>query len=184
MTNRKDGTGSVMTAKSRLIADLSPVTDFLADSARRRGEQIVSEAAAQAENTLAEARQQADARLATARERGATLARRSALAVVANARREARQEVLGAQRLVYEQVRTQVLDRLRQLARSPEAAALNARLREVARERLGDEATLVAPEGEIGVVAHCGERSLDLKTDALVERVMASVGEEISELWS
>jgi vacuolar-type H+-ATPase subunit E/Vma4 len=160
------------------------VADFIADSARRRAALIFAEAAAQADETLAEARRQADARLAAARESGAALARHSASAVAANARREARQQVLGAQRLVYEQVRARARERLRGYADSPEAATLNARLADVARQRLGEDATVTTPEGEIGVVAHRSERSLDLSTDALLERVLTSVGEEIAELWS
>jgi vacuolar-type H+-ATPase subunit E/Vma4 len=184
VTEHESGTGTVVTAASGLLSDLNPVTGFLADAARRRGEEIVDDADAQADRTLAEAQQQADAILAAARESGAAVARISARAVLADARREARQEVLCAQRLIYEQVRARLLERLRFVAHSPEAATLNVRLGNIARQRLGADATVTTPEGEIGVVAHCGARSLDLSTEALAERAMASSGEEIGGLWS
>ncbi len=122
--------------------------------------------------------------LTAARESGAALARRGASGVVANARREAREQELGAQRRVYEQTRTHARERLRGFANSPEAGALNARLAIVARQCLGDEATVTTPDGEVGVIAEGDERRLDLSTDALVERTLVSAGEELAELWS
>lgn len=174
----------VLTSRTELDVELGPVTASLAESARQRAEQILSDAAHQTDATLSEARSRAETTLNAARASGAAAARRRALAIVADARREAREEVLGAQRLVYEHVRAQTLKRLRQLAGSPEAAALNERLAAVGRQRLGADATVTTPEGEIGVVAQRDGRRVNLTGDMLLERALANFGAEIAELWS
>ncbi len=183
MTENPSAT-SVLTARTELEVALGPVTASLAESARQRAEQVLSDADHQADATLAESRSRAETTLEAARESGADAARRRALAIVADARREAREEVLGAQRLVYEHVRAQTLERLRQLAGSPEAAALNERLANFARQRLGVDATVTTPEGELGVVAQRDGRRMDLTSHTLLERALTNAGAEITELWS
>lgn len=175
--------GDTFTAKSRLAADLLPVVAWLAANAHQRAGEILAEADAEADATIADARRQGDAVLAAARESGAADSRRLALAVVADERREAREEVLGAQRRIYEQARALARHGLCDLVGSPGASALRERLVEVARQRLGGDVTVTTSEGEFGVIARRGARSLDFSTDALLEAAMASMGAAIAELW-
>ncbi len=184
MTNLESAAADAQTASPGLIADLRPVIDFLAEAARRRAERIVNDAAAQADATIAEAQGRADAILAAARESGAALARQSTAALLADARRDARHIVLTAKRQVYEEACAKARERLCGLANTSEASALNARLGVLARERLGDDAEVTTIDGEIGIVARLGERSIDLGTDALLERTVASLGEVMGALWS
>ncbi len=186
MTSLEDAhvDASAVPAAPELVGELETVIDYLATAAHRGAEQIASETSARVDDTLAQAQRQADAILAAARESGADLARQGASAALADARREARHTVLAVQRLVYEQARAQARERLCAIANSPEAVALNARLGDIARERLGSNAVVTTVAGEIGVVARDGDRRVDLGTDALLERAVAALGEEIGALWS
>lgn len=164
---------------------MRPVIDAFASEAQRHAERILADADANADTVLEEARRQAERLLAASRADGAAAARRLAAAIVADARREARREVLSAQRLVYEDVRAQAKAHLDALAHSTEAASLAERLGVVARRRLGDDAVVEPPEGGgLGVVARRGARRLDLSANALLEHQIASMGSEITALWS
>ena len=174
----------VRTSGNELGNDVAPVARAIAAEAARCAEQILGEADAQAEAVLLEARRQGEELLASARDEGTAVARRLASSIVADARIAARQEVLGAQRHVYETVRTQAQARVADLAGSPQADALLASLADLARQRLGDQVTLETPVGGLGVAARSGRRHLDLSVDALIERQMASMGDEIAELWT
>ncbi len=166
------------------LEGLRPVSDAMVHDAARRVERIVADTDTEIKVVLDVAKQQGEDLLASARSEGAAAARRLAAAVVGDARRDARQEVLGAQRVVYEEVRTQARARLDALATSPDAAALAKRLGDYARRRLGSDAVVEFSEGEVGIIAHCGGRRIDLSVSALLERGMASTSAQIAELWS
>lgn len=163
---------------------LRPVAEAITDEANRRAQQILDDADAQVNAVLDDARRQADELLASALADGAGAARRAAAMLVDDARRQAREQVLAAQRHVYEQVRSRARARLDALADSPEAAALNRRLAEFARSRLGPGAQMEEPENGLGVVASDGRRRLDLSSAALLERELASMGPVVEAVWS
>lgn len=170
-------------ALTTIADDVRPVAASVVALASQRASLVLAEADARADATLADARRRADEILAAARESGAADARRAALAIVADARRTAREEVLAAQRRLYERAREEARRRLVGLVASPEAAVLRDRLGAAARRRLGDDAVVTSPEGELGVVAHRGARRLDLATDTLLDAALASLGPAIAELW-
>ena len=101
-----------------------------------------------------------------------------------DARREARERILRAQRGVYEQVRSFAQDQLNGLVGVPAAKDLNTRLASVARDRLGAKATVEVSKSGVGVIAVQGQRRIDLSCDTLVERELAELAPRIEELWS
>jgi vacuolar-type H+-ATPase subunit E/Vma4 len=163
---------------------VDPVINAFVSDATRRGERILADADADADAVLEEARRQAEALLASSRADGAAAARRLATTIVADAQRESRQEVLGAQRLVYDQVRARAKTLLDALSNSPEGASLAQRLGDIARRRLGRDATVQSPESELGVIARRGALQLNLSADVLLDHEILSMGSEIAELWS
>jgi vacuolar-type H+-ATPase subunit E/Vma4 len=170
--------------ETRLDVQLRPLSSWLLQNAERRASQILGEADQQVAAILADAQRRSEALLESARAEGAAAARRSAARAVADARREARERILLAQRGVYEQVRSLAQGQLKELAGTPAVKELNARLASVARHRLGPKATVEVAKSGLGVIAAQGQRSLDLSSDALVERELADLAPRIEELWS
>ncbi|MFC0597875.1 hypothetical protein [Streptomyces palmae] len=141
-------------------------------AADREAEDLLRDAAAKAEGIAAQARRQGEAE-------GAWAAR----AVLADARRTAGECELAARREVYEDLRRQVLARVRALRRAPEYPALLDRLVRRARRLLGPEARVTeAPLG--GCVAVAGHRRVDQTLDALATRALESLGSEVESLWT
>jgi vacuolar-type H+-ATPase subunit E/Vma4 len=167
-----------------LDVQLRPVSTGLEQDAQRHASQILEEADQQVAAVLADARRRGEVLLESARVEGATAARHRATRVVADARREARERILRAQRGVYEQVRSLAQDQLRGLADAPATKDLNARLASVARDRLGPGVAVEVSKSDVGVIAAQGQRRLDLSCDALVERELAGLAPRIEELWS
>jgi len=172
------------TSRAGLDRGLAPVAGALAAQAAQLADRILADADARANAVLDEAGRQGEELIESARADGAATARRLASSVVADARLAARQEVLGAQRGVYQDVREQAQARVTGLVDSPQATALTARLGQHARERLGDDAEMEAAAQAPGIVARSGRRRLDLSVEALIERELPSMGDEIAELWS
>ncbi len=178
-----DAAGAATDRTTEIATALSPVAAALVTIARQRAADITIDAQERAEVTLTQARRERDRLLDTARASGADDAHRRALGLVADARRDAREEVLAAQRRVYDRARALARQRLAGLADSPEAAALRERLTTLARRQLGPDAVITAPPGDVGVVARNGTRSLDLTGDALLDAAMTSLGTALANSW-
>jgi vacuolar-type H+-ATPase subunit E/Vma4 len=160
------------------------VTEALEEDARSQSARILAQADADRAATLEVARTEGEWLVQAARAEGAVKARRLAAAELADARREARHAVLEAQRALYEAVRQGALEELANLEGSPAAANLVARLGNVARARLGDEAEIHPPDrGRPGIVAVRDGVMLDLSAPVLVELELQHFGDVFERLW-
>ncbi len=172
-------------ARPGLEASLRAVTEALGEDARRQSALILARADADSATTLEAAHGEGERLVQAARAEGTATARRLAAAQLADARREARQTVLEAQRALYEAVREAALDELATQAGSPAATNLVARLGEVARARLGDEAEVRQPDrGRPGIVAVRDGVVLDLSAPVLVELELQTFGDVLEGLWA
>ena len=170
--------------ESALERGLGPVIEAMLNEAEQRATLILGDADAQASGSLEDARRRGDELLAAARADGATTARRVATRIISEARRHAREEVLGVQRQIYERVRSLAQAQLDGLVNSPAAKELNSSLGQLARDYLGPAAKVETSETGVGVIATKDQRRLDLSSSALLERELRSVGPRIEELWS
>ena len=162
---------------------LAPVVSALIADARRRAENVLSDAEHEARQVIDTASAMATAIMAEARREGERAARRSASALEVEARRQARRAVLDAHRHAYDLVRERAVDELVRRRDTPEAARLRLSLRRSAGARLGEGAVVREDEG-CGIEAVLGARRVDLGTATLVDRALAAAGSKVSELWA
>jgi vacuolar-type H+-ATPase subunit E/Vma4 len=148
-----------------------------ADAIRRGGE-------AQAERTLAQARADAAALIArrcAAAERLAGLEERQRQA---EARAEARETVLRAQRFVLCEVRAAAHAAARNLAGDARLERVFERLAADARERLAMcGAVQIAADPDGGFVARAGSREIDYSLPSQVDRIIDGMAGELEGLW-
>lgn len=154
---------------------------------------LLARATVDAERTLAaakaetaEALRAAEERAAAIRDTAAAEAAEDAAAIDADVRSRARRQeraiVLAAQRSAYEQLRSRARIAVRGLRSDPGYPDLLARLRAVARERLGP-AAVVREDTSGGIVANDGSRRLSLTLDAATDRTVGLLAAEAEELW-
>lgn len=164
--------------------DLSSVVDALLEDARADGAKLVADARAEVDADLAAARAAAREESARARREGTAEAEAQLAVERALSRREARECVLAARREVWEELRRRARAASVALRESPEYADLLARLSALAREQLGSDARLrVEPDGAAGLVAESGERLVDYRLEAVAERFLHELGDDVEELW-
>ncbi len=168
-----------------LEASLRAVTEALEEDAHGRSMLILARADADTAATLETARTEGERLVQAARAEGTTTAQRLAAAQVADARREARRTVLEAQRALYEAVRQGALEQLTDQEGTPAATDLVARLGDVARARLGEQAEVRQPDqGRPGIVAVRDGVVLDLSAPVLVELELQTLGDVLEGLWA
>jgi len=168
-----------------LEAGLRTVAEALEEDARRQSALILARADADSAATLESARTQCERLVQAARAEGTATAQRLAAAQLADARREGRHTVLGAQRALYEAVRQGALEELGYQEGSPAATNLVARLGDVARARLGERAEVRQPDrGRPGIVAVRDGVVLDLSAPILVELELQRFGDVLEVLWA
>ena len=161
------------------------MTEALEEDARGQSALILARADADTAATLEAARTEGERLVQAARAEGTATAQRLAAAQLADARREARHTVLEAQRALYEAVRQGALEQLANQEGTPAAADLMARLGDVARARLGDQAEVRQPDrGRPGIVAVRDGVVLDLSAPVLVELELQTLGDVLEGLWA
>ena len=177
--------GAPLSARPSLEASLSVVTGALEEDARRQSALILAQADADSAATLEAARTEGERLVQAARAEGTATAQRLAAALRGDAQREARHIVLEAQRALYEAVRQAALEELANQKASQAATSLVARLGDMARARLGDEAAVRQPDvGRPGIVAVRGDVVLDLSAPVLVELELQMFGDVLERLWA
>lgn len=178
-----------MTSTPVLAAPVAQPTDPLAAVraallARATADSQRAVAAAEAET--AETLRAAESRAAVIRDTAAAEAAADATAIKADARaRTRRQEraiVLAAQRSAYQQLRDGAHIAVRGLCSDPGYPDLLARLRVVARDRLGPGA-VVGEDPHGGIVAMGAGRRLFLTLDAAADGAVEALTDKAAELW-
>jgi vacuolar-type H+-ATPase subunit E/Vma4 len=163
---------------------LDPLRDALLAETEADARRHLAEVEAECVRTVAEAEREAHELAAQGRREGEQAAARAAVRRHATAARRAREIRLRAQQEQVEELtrrsREAVL-RLREDSRYPE---LLERLARAAREQLGPDTELeLDPPKRGGVVGRKGAASVDYTLPVLVERAIASLGDELEELW-
>jgi vacuolar-type H+-ATPase subunit E/Vma4 len=172
-------------ARPGLEASLHAVTEALEEDARRQSALILARADADSAATLEAARTEGERLVQAARAEGTATAQRLAAGQLVDARREARHTVLEAQRALYEAVRRDALEQLANQGGSPAVTDLVARLGDVARARLGDQAEVRQPDrGGPGIVAVRDGVVFDLSAPVLVELELQTLGDVLEGLWA
>jgi vacuolar-type H+-ATPase subunit E/Vma4 len=139
---------------------------------RARRAARLADAYRQAEELVRRAREEAGAQAAVA------VARRRV-----RAEREHRSLVLQAERDVYETFRRRALEEVQARRDTDAYRSLRERLTALAREQLGEGCTIEEDPAGGGLVATAGSRRVDYTLPALVDRVIASLGTRVEELW-
>jgi len=177
--------GVAGTGRPGLEAGLRAVTEALEEDFRSQSVLILARADADAAATLEAARVEGERLVQAARAEGTATAQRLAAAQLADARREARHRVLEAQRALYEAVRQGALQQLGKQEGTSAASDLVARLGDVARARLGDQAEVRQPDRDRpGIVAVRDGVVLDLSAPVLVELELQTLGDVLEGLWA
>jgi hypothetical protein len=145
---------------------LAPVRRAITEAARRREQEALDRAGAEADAVLAAAAAEAGDLLAQARAEGARTGAEQAALEAARVRRDAHRTVLAARTAARADLSRRVAAAVEALSTDPRYPALRARLAAECRDRLGPDAEVVeAPGG--GVVGRAGSRRLDLSLAVL-----------------
>jgi hypothetical protein len=153
---------------------LAPVRDALLASARADAARTTSEAEEAASATLAAARATAARIRREARAQGAASGAAAGAAERNRVRREARAEVLGAQRDAYERLLAAARRSAGQLAAEPGYPVLRRRLATAATGALGPGAALRDGDGG-GVIGEAPGRRVDYSLAGFADRAVQAV---------
>lgn len=139
---------------------------------------------AECARTLADAEAQAQELARQGRREGEDAAAKEALRRRARATRRAREMRLQAQRRQVDELQRRSREAILGLRETDEYPALLERLTRAARGQLGPDAEVeVDPPGLGGVIGRAGRTSVDYTLPALVDRTIASLGDELESLW-
>jgi vacuolar-type H+-ATPase subunit E/Vma4 len=158
---------------------LEPLRAALFRRAREAAADLRADAERQARAIVDAAEQQAAARLAQVRSEGEAVAAQLEAQERGRSHQAARGVVLAAQRAVYDDVRSQTRDRVRELLADPERYQ---ELAETLRRELGQDAAISEHPGG-GVLAEAPDgRRIDASVDVLVDRALSNLA--LEQLWS
>jgi vacuolar-type H+-ATPase subunit H len=133
---------------------------------------------------LAEAEAQARQLVQEGRREGEQMAAKEALRRRATATRRAREIRLQAQLRQVDELRRRSQEAILRLREDDRYPDLLHRLSSAAVDQLGPAAELeVDPPGVGGVIGRSGRKSVDYTLPAVVDRVVASLDEELENLW-
>jgi vacuolar-type H+-ATPase subunit E/Vma4 len=161
-----------------------PVAGALIAEAEQRAREAAAAADDHVRDVLDSATREAERILDEARAEGDAAARRTSTTMLVEAQQEARRLILDAHRRAYDAVRTESLAELARRRQTSEAAELRSRLAAIARERLGQDATVTTDDDDCGIVAVLGDRRIDLRAPVLVDRALRLLGPRITGLWA
>ncbi|MFC3890743.1 hypothetical protein ACFOWZ_04605 [Lentzea rhizosphaerae] len=159
---------------------LAPVIAALLARARTEAEQELADARREADSTLAEARTEARRILSEAAAAGRAAAAESIVIEHERARREARALELAVQREIYDDFAHRVAGAVSRAFTDP---LMRARLVASVRAELGPDASVRDGDGG-GVLGVAPGRRLDLGVQAVTERAVEALGDEVRELWA
>ena len=149
----------------------------IVDEARREARERLDQAEREARRKVAEARQKLEALLEEARREGRETAERETRRRRSEVRREARAQVLRARREALERLRKAALERFRN------NRTIMGRLEKMAREQLGEEASIEPDPESGGLVARRDGRMVDYRLPTVIDRALEDLGVELEELW-
>lgn len=168
-----------------MMSDLRPTSEALVETARQHVAQQGADATEDVRVELSRAQTEAHRLVAQARMQGKDAAERIASLQLRDARREAREMVLEAQRRVFETLRHDAITALELRALTSEGRMLAERLSALVAQRLGGGARVdVAGSDLLVVEAQSGNRRVVIGPPMLVDQVLWSMTEEVENLWA
>lgn len=170
-------------AREEVQGALEPLRAELLRAARADATSQLADAERDAMAVLDDARSTATAILDEARRQGEADGADAAAAAATRARRDARGRDLAVRAESYEELRARVIERVRQLRRTPDYPGVRDRLTDLARRMLGPDAA-VAEHPDGGVVGRCPGRRVDLTLGTLAARALDRAGAEVEHLWT
>lgn len=160
-----------------MTVTVEPARRSLLERVHDEVERLLAEADERAAEIVAHADAEGEALVARARAEGEAAAALEGAQEQAQARRAARSAVLGARKVLYDELQRGARAGVLEL-RGP---ALLDRLETVAREQLGADAVVTRADG---VRAVAGARSVDYTLEALATRALEELGAEVERLWA
>jgi len=157
---------------------LRPLADALLAAAAEDAGRVTAAAAQASAQALAQAREQAEEILREARRQGAADADTMRAAAQAGVRRQARGELLRAQREVYEQLRRQARLGAAQLRTRPEYARLRGHLAQAVWQALGGDASIYDADGG-GIIGEIAGRRMDCSLASFADRAVEELAWEL-----
>lgn len=162
--------------------NVEPLREAVLAAARAEAERIEAEAAEEAAARVERAQRQGAALVEQARDEGAAAGEAVAAHDHAEARRRARALRLAAERDVWDELAREAHEAARALPARPAYDALLEHVVAAARRQLGGRPHFEhAPGG--GVRATRNGCSVDYSLDALVDRALQGLGDDVEELW-
>jgi len=159
---------------------LQPLREALLEKARREAQAVIDAATSHADDVVTAAARAAADQVATARAQGVADALRAATVEETAAQSQARTIVLAARDALDEELRGQVLARVRALRQDAGYDKLRTALRQHGAALLGDGVTYREPAGG-GVVVEASGRRLDASLDALAKWASAVECDALAE---
>lgn len=170
---------------SELMQALGPVRTALLHDATFEADRIMATATASAETLVATAEAEADADVDRAVDRAERSARAHAEQVLGRARTDSQRLALTTKRNLWHRLVDEVHRAAGDLRNDPRYPALLQRLEAMAHQQLGEGAIIevVAPPAS-GIVARVGSRRVDYLSDALADRALDALCDEVAALWT
>jgi vacuolar-type H+-ATPase subunit E/Vma4 len=173
-----------VTRDAELVAILAPVRDALLADAEAEAARIVDEARRAADDAVATATKEADATVDAAQRRSELAGRVHADLVLAQARSDAHAAVLHVQEDLRRALQERVHAAVGELRGDPRYSSLLDGLEAMARTQLGGSAVIERdPDPHGGIVAVAGDRRVDYTLQALADRALRAIDDEVARLW-
>lgn len=168
---------------SELERFLSPVHDALLADARAEADALVEAARRSADELVAAADAEVHEQVTAARRRAERTERARADRELVRARGDAHRAILEAERELRQLWIDRVHERLVELLVDASHGRLVERLEQLARQQLGDGAT-IEHDTDGGVLAASGGRRVDYRLSALADRAVELLAEEAAASWT
>ncbi len=161
---------------------LAPVREALLARAHADADREIAAADAQARAVLATAQAEADGIVDDARRAGRAEAAAVSTAAAARIRRQSRAALLAAQREAYDGLLTACRSQVGALRDDPAWPQALAGLAATARAAAGDGSAVT--ESSSGLVAETDSTRVEITMDALAERLVGRLGDDVRALWT
>jgi vacuolar-type H+-ATPase subunit E/Vma4 len=171
--------------ESTLEESLEPVHQALTADGETQAREIVSEATRAADDLVAQAERHAEIEVDNARRRNERSATASVDQTLARARADAHRVVLQTQARHHQHLIDEVRDAAMAMRRDPRYPALLDHLETLAKTQLGSTAAIERdPDLGGGVRAVAGNRQVDYTLEALADRALDTLADEVTQLWT
>lgn len=169
----------------KVIESLRPVRDALLADAAREADQLVAGARRRADQRIADVEHGVDAEVADVERRARMSATARADHAAVRARTQSHRSLLRSRTETNRELGAVVGAAVRAMRDDTRYPELLRHFEARARDQLGSEAEVrIDPDSAGGVVATAGSRHVDYTLQALADRALGSLADEVAMLWS